>query len=256
MKKGSFAGLLYREFYLSRQSIVTGVIMFTGFALLGWLAVLSLDYGNLGKILTNLYTTGDGTITEEGMESFGLVRKNLFVSLKFYPTLMAMFLAMTPPDIAAKDTMTSWHRYLHCTPITPLRFAEVKTAVTAIFTAASFLISVVYMFLIGLASGEYLNYSDLSGVMLILLIITGFGVIGQIFILLLRSRDKGMLAAMGVIIVGVWAFAQSMGETGSDGFDTLVSAAEAVMPYSPLILAGMLALLFAAMYFIYKRREK
>ena len=51
MKKGSFAGQLYREFYLAHKSYITGLIMFGVWALFGWLALISFQYGNIGKII-------------------------------------------------------------------------------------------------------------------------------------------------------------------------------------------------------------
>ena len=114
------------------------------------------------------------------------------------------------------------------------------------------------MFIIGIISGESITYRDTSLLVFILMILTVFGVIGQTFILLLGNRDKGMMASMGLIMLAVWGFAYSArnNDTDMDGFDAFMNAAETLLPYSPLILAGLFALLFAALYFIYRRREK
>lgn len=257
-KKGSFAGLIYRDLYLTRKDILTGLILFAGFAVFGWLVLLSFNYGNLGKIMTNVLMSGDGTLSPEAEEAFTNARKAIFFGMKFWPAILSMEFSILTTNIAAKDTMTSWHRYLHCTPVTPFRYAAVKTAVNVIMTAIAFGLSVSYMFIIGLISGEYLSYSEISLLMLMVIVICMFGVIGQIFILLFGNRDKGMLASMAVIMLAVWAFASSVGNSDAEanGFDSLIAGAEAVMPYSPLILAGLFAVLFTAVYFIYRRREK
>ena len=87
---------------------------------------------------------------------------------------------------------------------------------------------------------------------------TALGTISQIFILLIGDQDKGMLASMGVIMLAAWGLAYSSRDADPDldGFETFMNAAETLLPYSPFILAGLFALLFAALYFIYKRREK
>lgn len=258
MKKGRFAGLVYRELYLCRKNIIINLVIFAGFAAFGLMLLLSFYYGNIGKILSWILVDGRGNMFPDAQETYERMRSGLFSTMKLTPVVMTMGIAITTTDIAAKDTMTAWHRYVHCTPVTPLRYAAVKTTVNVIMVAASFVLGVLYMFIIGIISGESITYRDTSLLVFILMILTVFGVIGQTFILLLGNRDKGMMASMGLIMLAVWGFAYSVrnDDTDMDGFDAFMNAAETLLPYSPLILAGLFALLFAALYFIYRRREK
>lgn len=258
MKKDSFAGMLYREFYLSRKTLLTSLIIFAGFALFALLALMSLYYGNIGKLLEFAQKESAGTVFPQSDDFFYHARRSLFLTLKILPAVFSLQLEIAGTDIAAKDCMTSWNRYLHCTPVTPFRYAAVKTAVNVLLTVGSFLFGNLYMFLIGLLSGEYLSYTEVSGFTAVLVIIMLFSFIGQTFIILLRNRDKGMLVSFGIIIIATWSAASAIQNTVPEGdeTDTLLQAAEQLFPYTPLISAGLLAALFAAMYFIFKRREK
>ena len=249
MKKGSFAGLVYRELYL---------IMFAAFALLGWLVLLSFHYGNLGIIMTDLLASADGTLSEQAETFYENARKSLFIAMKLYPAAPGVSFCLTAADIASKDTMTAWDRFEHCTPVTPLRFASVRTTVNIMLTAASFVLPAAYMLLIGQVSGEGLSYGEFAVFVLLLIAVVAFGIIGQIFVTLLKNRDKGMLASMAFIMAGVWLVSNSLSGSGSDDdtINVLVNLAKSVLPFSPLIFIGVFAALFAAMYLIYQRREK
>lgn len=258
MKKGRFAGLVYRELYLCRKDLITSLVMFAGFAFLGFMLLLSFYYGNVGKILASILADGRGDALPDAQEVYERMRSGLFFAMKLSPELMIMGIAFSATNITAKDTKVSWLRYEHCTPVTPLRYSAVRTTVNVILTAASAAIGILYMFLIGLISGEGLVYRELSLLMLMVVMFTALGTISQIFILLIGDQDKGMLASMGVIMLTAWGLAYSLRDADPDldGFETFMNAAETLLPYSPFILAGLFALLFAALYFIYKRREK
>lgn len=258
-RRGSFGGLLYREFYLVRKNLITYVISFAAIAFVCWLTVLSFYYGNLGKLITSVLADGNGGLSPEAGETFENMRRSLFFSIKLYPAAMTGAFAIIGPDIAAKDTRTIWQRFERCTPVTPLRFAAVKTSVNALGAGFTLAFGTGYMFLIGLVSDEYLTCAEMSLYMLFVTLFVMFGIISQIFILLIGDRDKGMLASMGVIMVSVWIFsnyARELGDSGADGLASLSEASQMLMPFMPLIYIGAFGVLFAAMYLIYKRREK
>jgi|GEM_PF-2524412 len=259
IKRGSFGGLLYREYYLARRNLVSYSVMVAVIAVLCWLTALSFYYGNLGNIITSLLADGSGNLSPEAEETFVRLRRSLFFSIKLYPALMTGGFAIIGPDIAAKDTRTIWQRYEKCTPVTPLRFAAVRTAVNALTASLSLAAGLLYMSVAGLISGEYITYSELSLFVLLITVLVLFAVIAQIFILLIGDRDKGMLASMGVIMVSVWIFsnyARNLGDSGADGFEALLEGSQMLMPFMPLIYICVFGVLFAAMYIIYKRREK
>ena len=260
MKTGKFTALVYRELYLARKSWIGGIVSFLLAALICWLILLSYDYGNIGKILSEVMVSGDGTIAPDVPDIIENMRRSMYLFVQFLPAVMSMQFFISASDIAAKDTLTCWCRFEHCTPVTPMRFAAVKLALNVLLLAVSFALGATYMYTVGLVSGYGYSYSNFSMFMLIYVVLSAFCIISQIFVLLLKNRDKGMLATMAVVVLplAVLSFinGQSSGAEEENTFDTLINAAETLCPYTPLIISGMLILLFAAMYFLYKRREK
>ena len=77
--------------------------------------------------------------------------------------------------------------------------------------------------------------------------------------MILHSTEKGMLALLGTIAVPSWiyAFVNGMGKHNEEiEIEGIIAFCETLMPLLPLILLGVFALGFAAMYGLYKRREK
>ncbi len=258
MKTGKFGGLVFRELYLGRKQLLLYLLFFLIIALGGWLVMLSFRYGNIGMLLDEVLkdsSTFPGTDAETVQER---MRSTLVMFMKFMPAVMSAGAIMTASDIIAKDTVTAWNRYLHCTPVTPLKYASVKVTVNFIFTALSLVMGLVHIALISLLSGNGMTYSDLSAFVLLCMLIAFLSFIAQIWIILLRNRDLGMLASLITVMVPIWIIAWNNRGTddSDDTFNTVVKFCEELCPWTPLIFTGMLALLFAALYLLYKRREK
>lgn len=257
MKKGSFTGLLYREYYLGKHSCFAGLLLFAGFAAVCWLALLSLRYGNLSLILSSA-----GKYEQEISEA---VRFSIDLTVRFAPAVGAACLSFAPADIAGRDILTSWRRFEHCTPVTPLKYAAVKLTATVLAAAASFLLTFLHIAGIGAATGSPVSYTDFSLIVLIVGFMTTFSVLAQFFILLLGSLDYGMLTAMLTVSVPVLiiSFLNRDTDTFSDKAISVEERrsriAEFINGLCPVMLAvtaGVLVLLFVSMYLLYKRREK
>ena len=267
MKKGSFAGLLYREYYLGRNSYITGLLFSVIQALIGWLALLSLKHGNLGLLLGDISDSDGGIIKNK--EVSDILRLFVVMTIKYMPSVMASMIAVSPTDAACKDIMNIWNRFEHCTPVTPLRYAAVKTVSTAIPTVVSFFIAVIYIFTITSALGDGFTYGDFSViVILIALFIVCMSILPQIFVTLLRSRDKGWLCTIGVLMVTIFIASfinanktDEMPSTDEnmDIVTTISELANKAQVYCPVALAVLVigfAVMFVSMYLLYKRREK
>lgn len=269
MKKGSFAGLLYREFYLGRQSYVTGLLSFAGFVLMGWLALLSLKYGNFGLLV------GDGSDGSSGVlnnkEYSDALRLFITLSMKYMPSMGAGMIGMDfAVNTAAKDTLHSWNRFEHCTPVTAIRYAVVKTASTVISAAVSLILALLYLFPMTLVLGENFTYADFSIIVMFLTVMTIWGILLQIFSTLYRSKNKGMLVSTMIIMFSVVIISgtgamkdrekNGIELSGPIDIDILVSGftekAQALCPIMLTVLIGSCVLLFVSMYLLYKRREK
>ena len=201
MKKASFTALLYREFYLVRQANLINLLSFTGCAVLGWLMLLSIRYGNFALLFSEHPDSSSSILSNEAI--MNMLRLFIIAGIKYFPLLMAGAFALTTADVAAKDSMTNWNRFSHCTPVAPLRFASVRLLVTVASTAASFLLAMGYLISVECGMGEPFSYGDFSILVLMVSCYIVFGVLGQIFVTLLRNKDVGMLCAMGFVMAPV-----------------------------------------------------
>lgn len=267
MKKSSFTGLLYREYYLGKNSYVINFIVFLCFVAVGWLAVLSIKYGNFG-LLFEATDISSGILKNKA--AVDMIRMVILTGIKYMPLIYAASIVISTADVSAKDTLNSWIRFEHCTPVTPMKYAAVKTIATAIGAAVSFALSVAYMFSVMAALGDTFTYGDFSVVMLFFTALTVWGILAQIFITLFRSRDTGMVISMLMIMFPVFIISGtgSMKESENNGIEPgdplgidimmseLTEKTQALCPIMLLVLLGSFVLMFVSFYLIYKRREK
>ena len=259
MKKGSFSGLLYREFYLSKKTYVTGLIMFAATAVFGWLMLLSFHYGNLAKVIDIAAgENADPTVFDVD----GLKQKmidTVYLVMKGMPAFMAMTFLFTGTDIAGKDELSIWQRFAKCTPVTPALRAAVKMLMTLIAAALSVGLSVAYILIIDLLAGTSLTYTELACVITAAAAVTVLSVVAQIYIRAFRGLDKGMLALIVTVIVTEMTIMviNSPSKIPNDQVELNIAAlCEQVFPFTPLIFAGIFAFGFAVLYLFYRRREK
>lgn len=259
MKKGSFSGLLYREFYLSKKTYVTGLIMFAATAVFGWLILLSFHYGNLAKMID--VVAGENA-TPSTFDFDGLkqqMTETLYLMMKGMPALMAMTFLFSGADIAGKDEISIWQRFAKCTPVKPMMRAFVKMLMTLFAAALSVGLAVAYILIIDLLAGTPLTYTELACVITAAAAVTVLSVVAQIYIRAFRGMDKGMLALIVTVIVTEMTIMviNTPSKPGNDQAELdLAGLCEQVFPFTPLIFAGSFALGFTLLYLMYRRREK
>ena len=264
MKRSSFTGLLYREYYLSRSSYLSALITFLVCALLGILMMLSFRFGNLGLLFGDMSGKGGGIIEGKALPSF--IRALGTVFIKYFPPLMTYIFVITSANTAAKDILTSWNRFEHSMPVTPLRFAAVKTTATAMSLAVSLILSWAYFFIIHSVSEIAFTYRDMSAVVFCLAFGTVISILAQIFITLLKNRDMGFLCSIAAFLIPtvIISTKNGMEEEMKITIDTdtasmisgLIDKAWKLLPLMLTIIAVLFAGLFISMYLLYKRREK
>ena len=258
IRRGSFAGQLYREFYLARKSYITGLIMFAAWALFGWLTLVSFRYGNIGKLID--YIAGEQAAAGAfDIEDFQQNIKNaLFLYLKGFPALMTLSFLFSGADIAGKDEVKLWQRYAKCTPVTPARRAAIKTLMNFIAAAAAFVLSIGYISFIDALIGESITYREIAVLVSAVSAVTVLAVAAQVYIRLFRGMDKGMLALIVTVIAVEFAlFSMNTPKPGAKEVDIdLIELCEQIFPFTPIIFFGTLAICFGLMYVLYKRREK
>ncbi|MCR5111071.1 MAG: hypothetical protein K6B38_09205 [Ruminococcus sp.] len=261
MKNNSFAGLLYREYYLCKKSLFFYFLIFLCFSVIGWLILLSMKYGNLALLFNDEASGRTGIIQDKFAADF--LRLLINISAMYLPLCGAFFSSFAPFDIAVKDTLASWIRFEHCTPLTPLKFASVKLVSTMIGTLISFAISVLHLFSVRTVMGEKFTFVDISIIIFLLTFITAFCVLSQIYLTLFRNSSIGIAATTvtmmcPLIIIAIINSVNSSDEiTKPENIGSeLTKYAERFFPLMLIVLLSMFILLFVSMYLLYKRREK
>ena len=238
-KKASFPALLCRELLLCRKSLMTHMVSTLIFTMMPILVILSLRYGNLAMLPEHIVAD---------------IRANNDLMLTLYAVICPSMLVMAVAESAVFDTQIKWDRFRRSTPVTPLRMALAKYALVSILLVLS---AVVAVGMIGLCTsllGTSMTKTDISMIMALITIINMMCVVSQTFIMLFRSVDKGMLAMLGCSVAVFFLIPREWGANITA--DRLLSGAEALLPWTPVILMGILFLGVVLTTVIYARREK
>lgn len=266
MKNKPFSGLLYREFFLIRKSYVSCFVSLFIISLLSLLALLSMKYGNLALLLSD---DPDIKLIDNELLSDAF-RFEIVTMIKFMPMIMAAAFCYCPSEVAGKDVLNKWDRFVHCTPVKPAEFAAVKALSTFIGMAVSLGLSVLLMYSFQSALGERFTYGDFSLIVVTVAFMYIYSILSQIFTIILRNAANGTLAATLVLMIPAMIFFGIYGiklhdingiEPGeSIGLNVLMASVtekvQKICPVVLVVLALMLAVQFVSLYLLYKRREK
>lgn len=260
LKRGSFVKLLYREVYLAKKDMRVGTILFFAFALFCVLIMISFEHGNIGKMLHYVFGNAE---TEEARllneEKISQIRDSIFGMMKLLPVIMGCQFLMAGIDVSGRDELLSWQRFARCSPVSPARRAAAKTVMSLIYLCISVFLAVLYMNIVGAVQGRGVTGGEYALAFTVVAFMAAFCTLGQIYTMILHSAEKGMLALLGTIMVPMWifAFVNGMGKNNEEiEMNSIIEFCETLMPFLPLIVLGVFALGFAAMYGLYKRREK
>lgn len=238
-KKASFTALLYRELLLCRKGLVTYGVSALVFTLFPILVILSLRCGNL-------------TMLPEHIEAD--IRANNDLMLTLHAVICPSMLVMVLSESSVFDAQIKWDRFRRSTPVKPAQMALAKYVLYGIAILVSAAVSIAMMALCHGLLGSPMTVTDMAVIMTIITIITMLCVPVQVFIMLLRSIDKGMLAMLGCSMAGVFLIPRE--KRNAFSVEGLLKAAEKLLPLTPVILIGILLLGFGLTTFIYARREK
>ena len=238
-KKASFPALLYRELLLCRKSLMTYMVSTLIFTMMPILVILSLRYGNLAMLPEHIVAD---------------IRSHNDLMLTLYAVICPSMLVMAVAESAVFDTQIKWDRFHRSTPVKPARMALAKYALFVILLLASVVISIAVMVLCHGLLGTPVLKTDIAVILAIITLTTLMCVLSQVFIMLFRSVDKGMLAMIGCIAAVIFLLPEKWKANLS--LDRMLRAAEALLPLTPVVLMGILLLGVVLTTVIYARREK
>lgn len=238
-KKASFTALLYRELILCRKSLMAYVVSTVIFTMIPILVILSLQYGNLTMLPEHIVAD---------------IRNHNDLMLTLYAVISPCMLVMAVAESAVFDTQIKWDRFRRSTPVKPTLMALAKYVLFLILLLISAAVSIAVMALCHGLLGSPVLKMDIAVIMAIITIITMLCVTAQLFIMLFRSVDKGMVTMIGCVAAVVFLIP---GEWKTNlTVDRILSGTEALLPLTPVILLSILTIGFGLTTFIYARREK
>ena len=142
MKKGTFKGLLFREFYTDKKSYLTRALSGLIIILVCLLGLLSFKYGNLGKYEHLM-----------GPEVTPFIK----VMLKYYPAFCTLFMVPCMPITAEKPV---WNHFRRSCPVPPFRFALAKYCHLTITVLLGCVLYFLWMGLYSLLTGTSITLID------------------------------------------------------------------------------------------------
>ena len=238
MKHASFAALIYREYVICKKALCMTLISVPIFSALPILVALSLRFGNLAMlpqvIVADLRANGD-------------------LLLKLYAIIAPCVMCLSVSEAAIHDAMPKWGRFRRSTPVSPARMALAKFALYAIVLAVSFLLAVAALWVFTRSMDIPMLKTDIALILLLITAICTLSVLAQIFIMLFRSVDKGMLAIIACTALPVLLY---RGKHLNFTAEAVLGFAERNLCVFPVIMAITLIIGFALTALLYKRRER
>lgn len=239
MKKASFTALLYREYLLCRKSLRVYAVSCLIFTLIPIMVIFSLRWGNLTMLPENIVAD---------------IRADNDLMLTLFVVICPCMLMIAVSESAVFDAKIQWDRFRRSTPVKPAKMALAKYALFLILLLLSAAVCAALMALSHWLLGTPVMKTDIAVIVALITGISMLSVMAQVFIMLFRSVDRGMLVMLGCaaavifLIPGKWRASFSV--------ERLLGGAEALLPITPVILLGILTIGFGLTTFIYARREK
>lgn len=254
-------GLLYRELYLQRKSIITLISIYFMFIGLLLLVYLSLQYGNLHMLY--------------GAEDRTLMTETLYSIITYFPAFLIMLMPAENFEIIASDFRVGWMRFQYCLPYTPAQYAAVKIILIAAELLLGLMLCLGNTYLSSLIFHTQPNFSSI--LVLILALLALCCTLCMLFVLLtlkMRSENANVVAIVSVTLYIVLILATALMPDSAwlklelfltDNGKTELTIANIVnkvteyrttlLPWCICITAGVLFSGFFAMTALFRRRE-
>ncbi len=247
MKKGTFKGLLFQEFYTDKKTYFYNVLAFLIITLLCLLGLLSFKFGNLGKY--------EHLMPNEMKPLISFI-------LKYYPLLGTFSIIPHKPYNSEKPM---WKYFRRACPVPPYRLALASYCYLIIGMLVCGVISSAWLGLYSLLTGNPITAMDwisILGLWGFMLISTTLSQIAKLFV---KSEEYAALLTVIIIaivfVIGFIKFPLEM--TSFMSFEWVVAFTEWCTSHIPVIIAiaipsllGSLLVGFGCTTIILGRREK
>ena len=248
MKKGSFKGLVFREFYVARKNYGYNLLGYFLLVILALLTMLSYKCGNLHRYAH--------LINEEA-------KSTIDACIKFAPAYIATAFFGGVADAIPNDEKTPWRRFRIACPVTPFRQALAKYSCLIITFLLSFGLTFGWFGLYCLLTGNSLTLEDIMITMALYTTAVVLIIYMQNVTIWARTLEKSLLFVMatvyGSMFLVFFKFPQVMvmiDPSNPAAMDKLMDIGTRFLPFTPLVIAGAFLVGLCCTTLLYKRREK
>lgn len=140
-------GLVYRELYLARKSILSVVGVFFVLMIMGLLIQMSFSYGNLAKLPA---------------DEIGDIRGSIYYLFIIVPCACLFVPLGAITEVLMRDYASRWMPFQYSTPIKPEKYVFVKTAIATAILLCGFVLSSLGAVVVSASSGRALTYENFS----------------------------------------------------------------------------------------------
>lgn len=248
MKKGSFKGLVFREFYIARKNYGYNLLAYIILCTLALLALLSFKCGNLHRY---------AHLIEPDF------KKAIENTIRFAPALTACCFFGAVSDAIPKDETTPWRRFRIACPVTPFRQALAKYACQLLAFICSFGLSFGWLGLHSLITNTAPTRNDITIILSAFAVTMVLMVYMQNVAIWARTLEKTLLIVMATVYGAIFAiffkFPQvilMIDPSNPAGMDKLKEIGTKFLPFTPLVIAGAFLVGILCTTMLYRRREK
>lgn len=245
-----FSGLLYREWVFIKKPFLYALITFAIVTALAVLVLASTKVGNLAKL------------PDETMEISERIIP-IFVYL-LPPFMTSLLISASTEGTALHDEQVMWRRFRCASPAKPAKFALAKSIMLIISLLAAIGLGFAYIAIVRTVNGEQLSASDAGYLMVFYTLITAMFVLIQICTMFFHSVEKATLVLLPVSLVVIILFGMKNidldNDMKSEQLQELLGKFQNLctdyLPFTPLVLAAIVAIQFAAMTVLIGKGEK
>lgn len=241
MKTAAIKSLVYKEFYMTRKTLLISLFTFFIFAAMGILVEMSLQIGNLALL--------SDTIKSEIKDMTGL-----FVMV--YPVFAACLGAWTLSDASLKDEDCVWKRFRYTLPADHVDFALAKYMAFLLTIIPEIVLSFAYMAVVCHVMGVRFSRLHLAYILAIIALTTLIAIVNQVGILLFHTKDKASLFLFAVLAF-IAIIVVLMNRTGDEAMTKAVvdDILIRLSPWMPVVTAAAMVIGCAVSAMLLKRRE-
>lgn len=260
MKKGSLLNLVYRDLYISRKPLLIAAMSLIAISVVSVLVIVSMDCGNLKMLIMELMLR-EVPDAESILEA---IKANVAFVIKAFPIMCAGFMAVTFAEGTANDEKRVWKDFYRSSPLNYWKKSFVKIFAIFALELLGFAVGIGYSAIVTAVSGIDMITADYGLLMLGFAIGIVLSVLFLIFIMLFHSLDKAglmLVATIAVPVIGIQvynAFKDTTHKAVSteEIIENVRGFCEDFLPFTFIIIAGVIVIGFFVTAMIYKRREK